>query len=75
MASSLSNFVHNLSEGIYRIKCKFGYKDKKCKRCRIKYKYCNCILEYTSFKYNLIEYKCLSCNKNYQYKFNEKLKG
>ena len=29
MASSLSNLVNNLSEGIHRIKCKFGYNDKK----------------------------------------------
>ena len=32
-------------------------------------------LEYTNFKGDLIEYKCLCCNKNYQQKFNEKLKG
>ena len=25
MASSLSNLVNNLSEGIHRIKCKFGH--------------------------------------------------
>ena len=31
MASSLSNLVKNLSEGIYRIKCKYGHDDKKCK--------------------------------------------
>ena len=30
MASSLSNLVNNLSEGIRRIKCKFGHDDKKC---------------------------------------------
>ena len=29
MASSLSNLVHNLFEGIHRIKCKFGHDDKK----------------------------------------------
>ena len=31
-------------------------------------------LENTNFKDNLIEYKCLCCNKNYQNKFGEKLK-
>ena len=31
-------------------------------------------LEYTNFKGDLIEYKCLCCNKNYQHKFHEKLK-
>ena len=28
---------------------------------------CDCFLEYTNFKYNLTEYKCLCRNKNYQY--------
>ena len=28
MASSLSNFVNNLSEGIHRIKYKFGHDDQ-----------------------------------------------
>ena len=70
MASSLSN----LSEGIHRIKCKYGQNDKKCETCGIKYKYCDCFLEYTNFKDDLIEYKCLSCNKSCQRKFDEKLK-
>ena len=30
MASSLANFVNNLSEGLHRIKCKLGRDDKKC---------------------------------------------
>ena len=60
MASSLSNLVNNLSEGID--KCKCGHDDKKCDTCRIKHKYC----EYTTFKDDLIEYKCLFCNKNYR---------
>ena len=46
---------------------------KNVKR-RIKYKYCDCFLEYTNFKDDLIEYKCLCCSKNYQHEFNEKLK-
>ena len=41
MASSLSNLANNLSEGIHRIKCKFGHDDEKSETCRIKYKYCN----------------------------------
>ena len=28
--------------------------------------------EYANFKDNLIEYKCVCCNKNYQQKFDEK---
>ena len=31
MASSLSNFVNNLSEGIHRIKSKFEHDDKNVK--------------------------------------------
>ena len=45
MASSLFNLVNNLSEGIHRIKCKFGLNDKKCETCGIEYKYCDCFLE------------------------------
>ena len=66
MASTLSNLANNLSEGIRRIKCKFGHDDKKCETYEIKYKYCDCFLEYINFKDDLIEYKCLCCNKNYQ---------
>ena len=74
MASYLSNLVNNLSQGLHRIKCKLGHDDKKYETCRIKYKYCDCFLEYANFKDDLIEYKCLSCNKSYQRKFDEKLK-
>ena len=42
MASSLSNLVNNLSEGIHRIKCKYGHDDKKCETSGIKYKYSGC---------------------------------
>ena len=35
MASSLSNLFNNFSEGIHRIKCKFGHRDKKCETCGI----------------------------------------
>ena len=53
--SSLSNLANNVSEGIYRIKCKFGQGDKKCETYGIKYKYCNCLIKYRNFKDNLIE--------------------
>ena len=69
---SLSNLVNDLSEG--KIKCKFKHDDKKFETCRTKYKYCNCFLEQTNFKDDLIEYNCLCCNKDYQHKFEEKLK-
>ena len=65
MASSLSNLVKNLTEGVNRIKCKFGHHDKKFETCGIKFKYCDCFLEYINFKDDLIEYKCLCCNNNY----------
>ena len=55
LASELSNLVNNLSEGIQRIKCKLEHDGKKCEACGIKYKYCNCFLEYTNFKDDLIE--------------------
>ena len=63
-ASSLSNLVNNVSEGFHRIKCKL------CRHaeCGIKYKYCDCFLEYKNLKDDLIGYKCCkkSCNKRYQ---------
>ena len=63
IASSLSSLLNYFSEGIHKIKCKYGHNDKTCKTCGIKYKYCDCFLECTNFKDNLIEYKCLCCNK------------
>ena len=47
MAISLSNLVDNLTEGIHKIK----YKD------------CDCFLEYESLKNNLLKCECLFCNK------------
>ena len=35
MASSLSNLVNNISEGIHRIKCKFGHDDKNVKHVEL----------------------------------------
>ena len=58
MTTSLSNLVHNLAEGIHKIKSKD----------------CKCFLEYESDKGNLIKYKCLSCNKDYSNKTDEELK-
>ena len=47
---------------------------KEYETCRIKYKNCECFLEYTNFKGNLIKHKCFCCNKNYQIKCDENLK-
>ena len=73
MASSMLNLANNLSAGVHRIKCKLGYGDKKCEICGIKYKCCDCFLEYKSFKDDLKECKCLVCNENCQTKIDEKL--
>ena len=55
MTSSLSNLVDNFAEGIHRIK----------------YKGRDCCVEYTDVKDDLIEWKCLCCNKNYKKKFDK----
>ena len=35
MTRSLSNLVNNLSEGVHKIKYKFGYNDKNVKRVEL----------------------------------------
>ena len=57
MPSSLSNLIDNLTEVIHKTKCKD----------------CDCFLVYESVKDNLIEYKCLSFNKDYSNRFDETL--
>ena len=57
-ASSWSNLIDNLTEGIDKIKCRN----------------CSCFLEYENVKDNLMNYKCLSCNKDYSNKLDEELK-
>ena len=74
MASSLSNLVNNPAEGTHKIKCKYRRDDKTFETFRIKYNYCDCFLEHTDFKDDLIEYTSLCCNKTYQQKFDKKLK-
>ena len=55
MTSSLSNLVNNLSEAIYKIKCKHKHENKKCETRGIKHKYCSCFPEYSNFKNDLID--------------------
>ena len=74
MATSLSNLLNYLSEGLHRIKYNLGKDNKKCETCGSEYKYCDWFLEYTNFKDDLQKYKCSCCSKNYQYTFDEKLK-
>ena len=69
MASSLSNFVNNLPEGIHKTKYKYGQGKEKCENRGLKYKNCELLLEYTNFKVDLMQYKCLCCRKNYQQMF------
>ena len=75
MASSISNPVNNLAGRIHKIKCKYGNNNKEYKNCITKYKDCGSCLKYTSVKDDLIVYKCLYCNRNYQKMFDEKLKS
>ena len=68
MASSLSNLVDNLAEGVHKIKC------KDCDCFFVVVVVVVVVCEYGSAKDNLIKYKCLSCNKDYPNKPDEKLK-
>ena len=46
---------------------------KYVKLVEISNKYSDRVLEYTDFKADLIEYRCLCCNKNYQKTFDKML--
>ena len=67
---SLVNLVDNLAEGTHKTKCKYRHNSKKCKMCRIKYKDCECCLECKNIIDDLLLYKCLYCNKNYEKNYN-----
>ena len=58
MATSLSNLVDNLTEGINKIKCED----------------CDCFLEYESTKDSSIKFKCAYCIKDYSSIIAEELK-
>ena len=73
MAISLSNLANKLAKGIQKIKCKYGHDDKIWETCGIKYKDCECCLEYVKVKDDLIECKVLCCNKKYQKNCDENL--
>ena len=74
MTSSLSKLVYDLAEGIYKIKCRCEHYNNKYKTCGIKYCDCECCLEYANIKDDLIEYKCLCCDKKWQKNFDQILK-
>ena len=73
MASALSDLADKHTEEIHKIKCKYGYDNKKCETGGVKNKDCKCCLEYTNVQDNFVEQKCLFCNWNYQ-TFNENVK-
>ena len=54
IASSLSNLADDLAEGIYKVKCKNEHNDKKFEACGIKYKGCECCLQYVNVQDDLI---------------------
>ena len=75
MASALSDLADKHTEETHKIKCKYGYDNKKCETCGVKSKDCKCCLEYTIVQDNFVEQKCLCCKRNYQKTFNENLKS
>ena len=66
MTRTLPNLVKNLAEGIHKIKCKCKHDDKKRETCRNKYKNFKYCLEHANVIDDLIECKCLCCNRNCQ---------
>ena len=61
MANSLWNLANNLSEGIYRITCKYGHDDKNVKLVELSISIATVFFGYPNLKDDLIQYKCLSC--------------
>ena len=55
-----SNIVNNLSEGMYLVN--LNVNAGKWEICGITYKLCDCFLEYTNLKDDLIEAECLYCS-------------
>ena len=50
MASSLSNFVNNLAEGIHKIKCKYEHDKKNMERARLYIKIVSIVLNIKELK-------------------------
>ena len=59
MSSLLSNTAEQLSEEIHKSKCKYRHDNNK-------YKDCKCYLGCTNSEDDLLMFKCLNCDKNYQ---------
>ena len=73
MVSLLSNLVDNLLMEFINLNVNMDIIRKKCETRGIKHKDCECCLEYTNIKDDLIQCKCLCCNKDYQKTFDENL--
>ena len=58
-------YFNNLVDGSHKTKCIYEHDNKNCETYGIKWKDCECCLEYTNVKDDLIEYECLHCNTNY----------
>ena len=56
--------MQDLLQAILKIKCIYEHDNEKCETCGIKY---NCFLQYANFEEDLIEYRCLCCNKTYNF--------
>ena len=65
-ARFMNSFLSNLADNVAEVKWKYGRDNEQCPACEIKCKYCECFFAYQNFKNNLLKYKCLCCNKNYQ---------
>ena len=63
MASSLSNLIDNLDEGIHKNKRKYAHGNKNYKTYEINTRIVSVVLKYTNTKNDLVHYNCLCCNK------------
>ena len=74
IASSLSNLVNTSLKKFIKLNPNRDMIEKRCETGGIKYNDCERCLEYTNVKDDLIVFKCLCCNKNYQKKCDKNLK-
>ena len=74
MASALWNLVNNLTKKIHKFNENTDTTIKNAKLAKLNVYIAIVFLNTQIFKYFLIEYKCLCCNKNYQLKLDKKLK-
>ena len=84
LSASLNRIASKQNEDFYSLNCLHSFRtenqilsnlvDNLFKIHKIKCKYCDCFLEYESFKDNLIKYKWLSFNNDYSNKINEEFK-